>query len=158
MMGLLCFWIVLELLRYWKRFRAFSSILVSALWLAYTGSYCIIQRCFSERISGLRVYFKNVQLRLFICLVWSSGDVPLVYGSSGRESVNWKLVLLFFLCGTHLSFFLNSLGLFPKDPCCLSPSSPHSPSLTSLSFGFSTLSRHPTTAGAPPPPSNLPNQ
>ena len=60
--------------------------------------------------------------------------------------------------GTHLSFFLNSLGLFPKDPYCLSPSSPHSPSLTSLSFGFSTLSRHPTTAGAPPPPSNLPNQ
>ena len=52
-------------------------------------------------------------------------------------------------------FFLNSLGLFPKDPCCLSPSSPHSPSLTSLSFGFFNLEppphhRRSTTAAVQP--------
>ena len=155
MMGLLCFWIVLELQRYWKRFRAFSSILVSALRLTYTGSYCVIQRCFSERTSGLRVYFKNVQLQLFICLVWSSGDVPLVYGSSGRGSFNLKLVLTFQAGPTSpplpLKQPLGCLGtLFAAHTLPLPALS-----LFSLTLGFSWWCRHQTVAGASPAVPNL---
>ena len=64
--------------------------LIFSLRVTYTGNYRIIQHYFSERTSQLRVFFKNVQLRLFICLGWSSRDVSHVYGSSGREVVNLK--------------------------------------------------------------------
>ena len=82
--------IVLELQKYWKRFRAFSDIFGSALRLTYTGSYHIVQRYFSERTSRLRVFFENVQQRLFICLVWSLGDVSHVYGSFGGKTVKFE--------------------------------------------------------------------
>ena len=118
--------IILELQKYWKKFRAFSDIFVSALRLTCTGSYCISRRCFSERTSRLRGYFKNIQQRLFICLVWSSGDVPLVYGSFGSRTVVLKLVLHFFY-GTHLLLaFKTALGCFSLIllPLSISPNSP----------------------------------
>ena len=60
-----------EALAFYDRFRVteileeVSSIFgyfVSALRLTCTGSYRIVQRCFSERTSRLRGYFENVQL------------------------------------------------------------------------------------------------
>ena len=130
--------IVLELQKYWKKFRAFSDIFVSALRLTCTGSYCIFRRCFSERTSRLRVYFENVQHRLFIGLVWSSGDVPLVYGSFGSRTVVLKLVLKIRVGPTPLLGYKTALGLPIVEllPLSLSPNS----SLSHLSFflGFSS--------------------
>ena len=147
--------IILELQKYWKKFRAFSDIFVSALRLTCTGSYRIVQRCFSERTSRLRGYFKNVQLRLYFCLVWSSGDVPRVYGSSGRENLDfgpWDACgwdpLPHFLFKTALGCSLSPFG------CPLSLSTSLSPSL--LVFLFFTLleppqHRHRSTNGCPRP-------
>ena len=147
--------IVLELQKYWKRFRAFSDIFSSALRLTCTGSYRIIQRCFSERTSRLRGYFKNVQLRLYFCLVWSSGDVSLVYGSSGRETFSLKLVLFFFR-GTRLPFsFKTALGLsWDLFAASLSLFTSPSPSLLSLCslphslFGCAATNYRRSTTGA----------
>ena len=143
--------IVLELQKYWKRFRAFLYIFVSALRLTYTGSYRIIQRCFSERTSRLRGYFKNVQLRLFIGLVWSSGDVSLVYESSGREAFSLKLALHFLVGPTPLPCVKPALGLFLSFLCC--PLTPHQLSPLSHSLTWVSLwsCRHP-----PPPEHHLP--
>ena len=87
------------------------DIFGSALRLTYTGSYRIIQRCFSERTSRLRVYFKNVQLRLFVCLVWSSGDVSQVYESFGRETSDFKHWGAFVWDPLVFFLFRDSLGL-----------------------------------------------
>ena len=83
-----CLGIILELSKYWDKFQTLSSIFGLALRLTYTGSYRIIQRYFSERISRLRVFFENVQQWLFIRLVWRPDDISHVYGSF--ESLNFK--------------------------------------------------------------------
>ena len=88
------------------------DIFGSALRLTCTGSYRIVQRCFSERTSRLRGYFKNIQFRLFIRLVWRPDDTPHDYGSLGIQNFIFKANGAFWVRPTLLPTCIGSLGLF----------------------------------------------
>ena len=99
------------------------------------------------------MYLKNVQLRLFICLVWSSGDIPRVYGSFGVKTVKFEGRGAFIVGPTPLPCYQAALRLSPfiyfAAPISYQPSLSL---LSSIILSSLILSHFEVRRSKPPPP------